>query len=241
MHGATPVRQRRALVERVPGGRAHALLRALAEGRRHGPEPDGGVPRDPLRPLVEPGRRGPGHRPRLPHRPEEERARAQVRVPRDGGGEDRRDDRGQAGPGALGARGRRRGAPDRDERRRAAPRRVARPAGAPSTPREPQAPRRARRRDHGLLRRVDDVAPLRAVAERRQNAARHAGRSSRSRGARPARWFRAAAAGRSPRPSGAARGATTCAAYASLANRLDRGRSYLRGGLVIDLGIARAP
>ena len=113
----------------IPGGRALALLRALAESGGHGPQLDGGVPRHSLRPLVESSGGSPGHGPGVPHRPEAERARAQVHLPRHGGGEDRRADRGQAGDGALSARGRWRGAPDRDERRRAAPRRLARSAG----------------------------------------------------------------------------------------------------------------
>ena len=60
---------------------------------------------DPLRPLVEPGGREPGHRPGLPHRPEEERARPQVRLPRHGRGEDRRADRVQAAALARPPRG----------------------------------------------------------------------------------------------------------------------------------------
>ena len=60
----------------ISTGRRPALLRAVAEGRRDRAEPDGGVARDPLRPLVEPRHREPGDRPRLPDRPEEERARS---------------------------------------------------------------------------------------------------------------------------------------------------------------------
>ena len=48
-------------------------LPALAQGRRHRPQPDPRRPRHPLRPLVEPGRRGAGHRPGLPHRPDQAR------------------------------------------------------------------------------------------------------------------------------------------------------------------------
>ena len=43
------------------------------EGRRPGPEPDRGRLRVPPRPLVEPGGRGAGHRPRPPHRPDQAR------------------------------------------------------------------------------------------------------------------------------------------------------------------------
>ena len=42
------------------------------------------IARHPLRPLVEPGRREPGHRPRLPHRPEAQRPGAQIHLPRHG-------------------------------------------------------------------------------------------------------------------------------------------------------------
>ena len=69
---------------------AAAALPAVAEGRRHRPEPDRRQPRHPLRPLVEPGGRGPGHRPRVPHRPAAQRAGPQVRLRRHGGGADRR-------------------------------------------------------------------------------------------------------------------------------------------------------
>ena len=43
---------------------------AVAEGRRHRAEPHRRQPRRALRPLVEPGRRGPGPRPRVAHRPD---------------------------------------------------------------------------------------------------------------------------------------------------------------------------
>ena len=75
LRGAVPARRHaqeqrdahgRALPGRADGPR---VLRAVAEGGRHGPQPDGREPRLPLRPLVEPGRGEPGHRPRLSHRP----------------------------------------------------------------------------------------------------------------------------------------------------------------------------
>ena len=79
-------------------------------------------------------------------------------------------------------------------------------------------------------------APYVPVAERRQNGARHAAKLRKQ--------------GRAPRPvvpSGRGRALATTfwgrawcdnlAAYAALSNRLDRGRSYLRNGLVIDLQI----
>jgi hypothetical protein len=51
------------------GQRDRLVARFQGQGRRHRPEPDGGEPRVPLRPLVEPGRGEPGDRPGLPHRP----------------------------------------------------------------------------------------------------------------------------------------------------------------------------
>ena len=80
----------------VPGGRERPVFRALAQGGRRRAQPDRGVPRHPFRPLVEPGGREPGDRPRVPHRADQERAGAQVRLPRHRRGEDRPDDRGEA-------------------------------------------------------------------------------------------------------------------------------------------------
>ena len=57
----------------------------------------GGQPCDPRRPVVEPGGRGPGHRPGVPDRPAQGRPGAQVRLRRHAGGADRRDDRGEEG------------------------------------------------------------------------------------------------------------------------------------------------
>ena len=48
-------------VRTAPGG-------VTAAGGRHGPQPDGGGHRHPLRPMVERGGSESGHRPRLPHR-----------------------------------------------------------------------------------------------------------------------------------------------------------------------------
>ncbi len=81
-----------------PGRRAVGV-RAVAEGRRRRHHADPGQPRLPLRPLVEPRRRGPGQRPRLPHRPAEDRLRAQIRHLRHPGGAHRRHDPRQKGPG----------------------------------------------------------------------------------------------------------------------------------------------
>ena len=61
------------------------------QGGRHRPEPDRRRHGDPLRPVVEPGRRGPGHRPRAPHRPEAHRVQRQAHHARHGRGEGARD------------------------------------------------------------------------------------------------------------------------------------------------------
>ncbi len=64
---------------RSPAPDGPADLPALAEGRRHRAQPHRRHARHPPRPLVESGRRGSGHRPRLPHRPAAHRARPQAR------------------------------------------------------------------------------------------------------------------------------------------------------------------
>ena len=53
---------------RLPGRCRTAAAARVAEGRRHRAQPHGGQPGHPLRPLVEPGGREPGHRPGLAHR-----------------------------------------------------------------------------------------------------------------------------------------------------------------------------
>ena len=63
-------------------GRADALLRALAQGRRRGAEPYRRLARHPFRPLVESRRGKSGHRSCLSHRPAAQRTGAQVRLPR---------------------------------------------------------------------------------------------------------------------------------------------------------------
>ena len=84
------------MVERFQAAGRAAALPALAQGRRHRPEPDARQPRLPLRPLVEPGRRESGDRPRLPHRADAQRPGAQVRLRRHAGGAHRHDDRAEA-------------------------------------------------------------------------------------------------------------------------------------------------
>ena len=102
----------------LPGRRDDPLLRAVAPGGRDRAEPDGRLAGDPLRPLVEPRRREPGDRPRLPDRAEAERGGPQVRLPRHRGGADRRPDRAEEGAGGGPPGGGRGGPRHRDERRR---------------------------------------------------------------------------------------------------------------------------
>ena len=81
----------------VPGGRERAVLRAVAEGGRVGADADRGLARGAFRSLVEPGGGEPGNRSCLPHRPEAQRAGAQICVSWHSGREDRRIDRIEAG------------------------------------------------------------------------------------------------------------------------------------------------
>ena len=62
-------RDRGEVVDALPGGRRPAGDAGLAQGRRHRPQPDRRRSRLPVRPVVEPRRRGAGRRPRPPHRP----------------------------------------------------------------------------------------------------------------------------------------------------------------------------
>ena len=75
-----------------------------------------------------------------------------------------------------------------------------------------------------------------SVAERRSNGARHAALLKKQ-----GRVLKAVATkGRGRALATTFWGRAWCdnlAAYASLANRLDRGRTYLRGGMVIDLQV----
>ena len=68
-------RDRAARVERFQTDPDLPALPHQPQGRRPRPEPDRRRLRLPPRPLVEPRRRGPGHRPRPPHRPDQARLR----------------------------------------------------------------------------------------------------------------------------------------------------------------------
>ena len=68
LHGGIGVRKREQLVSQFQGGEAQVFLLSLKAGGV-GSDADACDARRPLRPLVEPSSRRPGHRPRLPHRP----------------------------------------------------------------------------------------------------------------------------------------------------------------------------
>ena len=81
LHGGTPPRKRNEMVEQFQqeaGGPRLFVLSLKAGGTGLNLTPRQSCLS--LRPLVEPGSRGPGHRPRLSHRPEAERPGAQVRL-----------------------------------------------------------------------------------------------------------------------------------------------------------------
>ena len=73
-HGGLARAARDRLVDRVPERRRARRAGAVAEGRRHRAQPHRRQPRRALRPLVEPGRRGPGPRPGVAHRPDAARS-----------------------------------------------------------------------------------------------------------------------------------------------------------------------
>ena len=68
LHGGVTKKARDDDGRAIPGCRRSAGVPAVAQGRWHRTEPDGGHPCRALRPVVEPGRREPGDRPGLPHR-----------------------------------------------------------------------------------------------------------------------------------------------------------------------------
>ena len=107
---APPVPARRHAGARAGGdggavpGRRGAGVPAVAQGRRHRPQPHPRRPRHPRRPLVEPRRRGAGHRPRLPDRPDQAGAGAPDGHAGHHRGADRRAAHPQARAGRLRAR-----------------------------------------------------------------------------------------------------------------------------------------
>ena len=143
LHGGTPVARPRDDGRALPGRRS-AGLPALAQGRRHRPQPHPRRPRRPPRPLVEPRRRGPGQRPGAPDRADPPGAGPPDGHHRHHRAADRRPARSQAQSRRRRAGARRDGA-DRARRRRAARPGLA-PAGGrlmATHPRQP--PRRGAR------------------------------------------------------------------------------------------------
>jgi hypothetical protein len=120
LHGETEVKKRKDLVRRFQEEEGCGILRAFSQSGRRRPQPHCRIACGSLRPLVEPGGGEPSHGPRFPHRTKQERAGAQVRVPGNGRGKDRPNDRIKAAAFEGLARGRRRPAPDGIERPRTA-------------------------------------------------------------------------------------------------------------------------
>ena len=96
LHGGDARQEAPGAGQALSGGRPRTVHGAVAQSRRHRTQPDGSVPCHPLRPVVEPGGRESGDGPRFSHRPAEECARPQVRLPRHGGRAYRRTHREQA-------------------------------------------------------------------------------------------------------------------------------------------------
>ena len=69
-HGGLARGARDAMIKEFQEGKGAGRHRAVAQGGRHRPQPHRRQPRRALRPLVEPGGRGPGPRPRVAHRPD---------------------------------------------------------------------------------------------------------------------------------------------------------------------------
>ena len=96
LHGGVGRAQRDRMVAEFQAGTAPPLLLVSLRAGGTGTQPDRRQPGDPLRPMVEPGRRGPGHRPGMADRPAPHRQRPQVGVRGNGRGADRPGDRRQA-------------------------------------------------------------------------------------------------------------------------------------------------
>ena len=122
-------RDRMARVDAFNRRRRAAHLLHQPQGRRHGPQPHRRRLRHSLRSVVEPGGRGPGHRPHAPHRADPGGHRLQAHHPRHGGGEDPRPAAAQARAGTRESSALAAGCP------RASPSRTSRP----SSPRSERA------------------------------------------------------------------------------------------------------
>ena len=110
-------RQRQQHVERFQNDPDCPLFLISLKAGGHGLEPHGGRLRVHSRPLVEPGRRGPGHRPGPSHRPGAARVRLSPDRAGHGRGEDRRAAENETRPGRRDHLGRRQRLEPADERR----------------------------------------------------------------------------------------------------------------------------
>ena len=118
-------RRRKAIVDQFQARRGAPFFVLSLKAGGNGLEPDRRLARHPFRSLVEPGGREPGDRPGVPHRPDQQRPGAQVRLPRHHRGTDRPADRRET-PTVGGPAGRRRReTAHRDERRRSCSKLVA--------------------------------------------------------------------------------------------------------------------
>ena len=97
LRGSTTKAARDRVVADFQAGRRASVAARVAQGGRHRTEPHGGEPGDPLRPLVEPGGREPGHRSCLADRSRPDGSRPQARVRGHRRGAHRQADRRQAG------------------------------------------------------------------------------------------------------------------------------------------------
>ena len=98
LHGGVTRKQRDLMAQRFQNDPDGPQVFVLSpQGRWLRPQPAPGQPRGPLRPVVEPGGGEPGHRPGLPHRPDQGRPRPQADLRRHPGGPHRPHDRNQAG------------------------------------------------------------------------------------------------------------------------------------------------
>ncbi len=153
----------RGAADGVRGGRVVRRARRLAARRRPRPQPAGGEPRLPLRPLVEPRGRAAGNRPRASSRPAQAGVRALADHARDARGADRLPARVEARARAEGdgrhVRGlARRSRPGRDPRRRLARARRLRGGRRMKNPWAVQLAARTQLGEADLSSRVSDLA-----------------------------------------------------------------------------------
>jgi len=118
LHGGVQVKKAQSLGGCLPVRGGSAVFCSLAQGRRNGTQPHGGLARRAFRPLVESCRGESGHGPRIPYRTEAQRDGAQIRLPWNDRGKDRRPDSRQNGACRRLSGDRNTGYDDGDEGRR---------------------------------------------------------------------------------------------------------------------------